>query len=235
VSHLTPHRSVTITAGGAAATAGPQPPYEPDTSWDGLIADLAQALGLEATAGAEFVGKVDGVVEAIVETGFDLEVARTSVRGALMGNVGMLRGAGCAVDLSDARVAELLGTWVDGDSPVSTSEADQVVARLALLHTDLVEPEATTPGPDDQVGEGEGGSATPLPEPDPAGELVVGQVAYMLDAVPTLAKDVVVWIGAADDADDRRARAQAALEVEQDRTGPARPSVDKAIAGVLGG
>lgn len=228
MSHLTPHRHVRITPGGGAApttTAVPAPP--PDTSWQGLIADLASALGLEGPEAADFAVKVDDVAAVVAGAG-DLEVARTRVRAALFGNVAMLT-EHAAVDLSDARVDELLASW---DQPTDL-ESDRVVARLALMHTDLVEPDLP-PGLDETVGEGSGGSAVPLPETEP--DIAVGQVGYSLDEVPATAKGVIVWIGNATTDDDRRARAQAAHEVEEQRQpDDRRKSVLEAIAGVLDG
>lgn len=226
MSHLTPHRSVRITPGGGAATdAIVGVPVEPDTSWDGLIADLAAAVGLEGPAATDFATRVDDVVDAIPGYG-DPEIARTRVRAALLGNTSMLQDL-ADIDLSAQRVEDLVAATVQDDR----GEPDRVVARLALMHDALVAP---SPG-DDTVGEGSGGSATTLPETAPEPDNTVGQVAYTHGDIPEHAKDVVSWIGQADTDDDRRARAQAALEVEDARPGDRRTTVDKAIAAVLDG
>lgn len=219
MSHLTPHRSVRITAGGAAADTPVLlgVPAPPDTSWHGMIADLANALGLTATAAEDFATRVDSVVDAL---GGDREVARTKVRAALLGNTGMLDDQH-ALGIAPAHVDHLLDVWEQDPS----DESSRVLARLALMH----EAVASDPGDPATVGEGSGGSAATLPEN------VVGQVAYTLDDVPRNAKDVVIWIGEATDEDDRRARAQAAQEIETDRESGARKTVAEAIAGVLDG
>lgn len=225
MSHLTPRRTVRITPGGGAVPPpAPGVPTVHDPSWGGLIADLARALDLDGDVAGTFAQRVDETVEAFAHHAqVEVEVARTRVRSALLGNTAMLDDL-VDVDLSDARVVDLLGTW---DQAPGT-DGDRVLARLSLLHTDLV-------GPGEPAGEGAGGSARPLPAPGPAPDVHVGQVAYTLDAVPTTAKDVVLWIGEADTADDRRARAQAARDVEQERGGTPRTSVAKAIDAVLGG
>lgn len=228
MSHLTPHRSVRITPGGAAAdtTAQHHQPVEHDTSWEGLIADLATEIGLAGARASDFTARVDDVVRAL---DVDEEVARTRVRAALLGNAAML---GQAHAPAEAAVDELLHTWLEDPS----LEANRVQARLALMHGALVAP-VIPPEDDETVGEGSGGSATTLPEAVPGEpENIVGQVAYTLNDVPTGARDVVAWIEAGDSEDDRRARAQAALEVENRRApSERRSSVNKAIAGVLGG
>lgn len=230
MSHLTPHRSVRITPGGGAASdtiVGV--PVEPDTSWEGMIADLTTALGLPPDAAAEFTTQVHAVVAALVPhppRSTDIEIARTRVRAALFGNTGMIEDL-APVGLTDDAVTALLVSC-DLDP---TRESDRVIGRLALMHEALVAP---SPG-DDTVGEGGGGSATPLPEAAPEPDNTVGQVAYTRDDVPEHAKDVVAWIAAADTEDDRRARAQAAREVEDARPGDQRTTVDKAIAAVLDG
>lgn len=231
MSHLTSRRSVRITPGGSAAApvvpAGEHVP--PNTSWTGLIADLAAALGLSPNTAVDFARKVDDVVDAVTGTG-DIEVARTRVRAALLGNVGMLSERH-DIDLSEHAVNQLLADTIEGDSTVE----DRVLARLALLHDGLVVPDLP-PGHDDTVGEGSGGSAAPLPETDPEPDNTVGQVAYTLDSVPHGARQAAAWIEDAHNDDDRRARAQAALEVEEQRPPSERRStVTKAIAGVLDG
>lgn len=228
MSHLTPHRSVRITPGGAAADHGRAagPPAAHDTSWDGLIADLATAIGLEGDAATDFAAKANDVVDAFAGYG-DPEVARTRVRAALLGNPQML-GDDHAIGLSDQHVDALLDTWDLEHTP-----DHRVVGRLALLHEALAGP-ALPPGPGDTVGEGSGGSAEPLPVTVPEPDVHVGQVAYTAGQVPATAKGVIVWIGNADTEDDRRARAQAALEVEEQRE-ERRKTVVEAIAGVLDG
>lgn len=227
MSHLTPRRSVRITPGGSAITGTPvaPTPVEHDTSWEALIQSLAdrlvEALELPRSVGPELVDQIDRVVDVVVALAqVDQEVARTRVRGALLGSPAMLTGI-VPVNLDD----EHIDSHIVGDVTVER----RILARLLVLHGDLVAPVPDPIVGDDTVGEGEGGSADPLPE------TVVGQVAYTLDAVPENAKDVVSWIGDADTADDRRARAQAAREVEQARTGGTRATVEKAIAGVLDG
>lgn len=226
MSHLTPSRTVRITPGGSAIT-GSTPaatPVEHDTSWDALIQSLAdrlvEAIELPASVGPDIVAQIDAVVEVVATlAAVDQEVARTRVRGALLGSPSMLTEI-VPVNLDDATT----DAHIAGEPTVEK----RILARLLVLHGDLVAP-VPDPTSDGTVGEGEGGSADPLPETAP------GQVAYRPDAVPETAKDVVQWIGAADTPDDRRARAQAALEVEQERDGAQRTSVEKAIAGVLGG
>lgn len=227
MSHLTPTRTVRITPGGSAITGDhiAETPIEHDTSWDALVQSLAdrlvEALELREFAGHDLVQEINAVVDVVtVLADVDQEVARTRVRGALLGSPAMLTEI-VPVNLDD----EHIESRIAGDVTVEK----RILARLLVLHGDLVAPVPDPTVRDDTVGEGEGGSADPLPETAP------GQAAYTLDSVPENAKAVVLWIGDADTADDRRARAQAALEVEQARTGGQRTSVEKAIAGVLGG
>lgn len=224
MSHLTPRRTVHITHGGSAVPfpAPADPPAPPDTSWGGLIADLAAALDLDPVWFAAIVN----LVATELAKRMDLEVARTRLRAALLGNTAMLEDQ-TDLDLSEQRIADEARAMGDGD-------ADRVMAVLLLLHRDLVAPDLP-PGHDDTVGEGSGGSAVPLPGPVPEPDVFVGQVAYALDSVPSTAKGVIAWIGKADTDDDRRARAQAAREVEEARDGDQRVSVAQAIAGVLDG
>ncbi len=228
MSHLTPTRSVRITRGGSAVNASVTvgEPVSHDTSWDALVRSLAdrlvEALDLtDISASTGIVDQVDAVV-AVVATlaDVDQEVARTRVRGALLGSPAMLTEI-VPVNLDD----EHIESHITGEVTVEK----RILGRLLVLHGDLVAPVPDPTVGDDTVGEGEGGSADPLPE------TAVGQVGYTLDAVPRNAKDVVLWIGEADTDDDRRARAQAALEVEQGRAGGRRVSVHEAIAGVLDG
>lgn len=226
MSHLTPRRTVRITPGGSAITGAhvAETPIEHDTSWDALVRSLAdrlvEALNLPEFAVSDIVDQINGVVDVVaVLADVDQELARTRVRGALLGSPSMLTEI-VPVNLDDDHV----DSFIAGDVTVER----RIVARLLVLHRDLVAP-VPDPTSDGTVGEGEGGSANPLPETVP------GQFAYTLDSVPENAKDVVSWIGDADTADDRRARAQVALEVEQERTGGTRATVEKAIAGVLGG
>ncbi len=227
MSHLTPTRSVRITRGGSAVnpsvTVGE--PVAHDTSWDALVRSLAErlaeALELANFAAFEIVDQINGVVDVVATLAdVDQEVARTRVRGALLGSPAMLTEI-VPVNLDD----EHIESHITGEVTVEK----RILARLLVLHGDLVAPVPDPTAGDDTVGEGEGGSADPLPE------TAVGQVAYTLDTVPRNAKDVVLWIGEADTEDDRRARAQAALEVEQGRAGGRRISVHEAIAGVLDG
>ncbi len=212
MSHLAPTKSVQISPGGSAisgtrGTWGSNlPPVE---DWDQRVTAYADSLELEPDARDGFTARLDETVEALaLVAGIDLEVARTKVVGAIAGAHGMVTDT-IPIHLDQASIDDALATWEITDP----TETDTVMARLSLLHLQLVD-----------------GQAPGLPEDV---EVHVGQVAYTLDSVPTTAKDVVAWIGEADSDDDRRARAQAALEVENERGDDQRATVTTAIGAVL--
>lgn len=224
MSHLAPTRSVRVTRGGAAlGPTQPAVPTIPDTSWDGLIGDLATALGFADPT--EFATKVDEVVEALaLIASVDIEVARTSTRAALLGDTGMVTGL-IPIDLTPARVDEVLAVWLDEPA----SDGDQLMGRLAILHDELVRPPADPVAPDAEAGEGSDGSVGSL----------LGAAPAAVDVVPTNAVAVANWIAAADSDDTipetPAHRARLALEVEQARDGGLRKTVMAAIEAATGG
>ena len=77
MSHLTPHRSVTITPGGSpipgSNVAYDRSPVEPDTSWEATVASLASTLTLDDGVADQFATKVDQTAESLaLVAGIDL-------------------------------------------------------------------------------------------------------------------------------------------------------------------
>lgn len=236
MSHLQPTRSVTIRPGGSAIP-GSRRSWDDDLTedltpidWDSRVTDYMDALDLPDEVRDLFATKLDETAEGLaLVAGIDLEVARTKTVGALAGAYGMVTDT-IPLTLDDDRVTALLASEADGSDPDDT---DLVLARLAILHDELVRPPDDPTGPDAETGEGPDGSVGSLPAPDP-GEQPTG-AAYGAADVPENAKDVVDWIADGINDEDCEARAWAALEAETRRDGDPRKTVMAAIEAATGG
>lgn len=240
MSHLQPTRSVSIRPGGSAVP-GSRRSWDADlvggddlepVDWDSRVNEYMDALDLPDEVRDLFATKLDETAEALaLVADIDLEVARTKTVGAMAGAYGMVTDT-IPLTLDDDRVTALLASDGDGSDP---SDTDLVLARLAILHDELVRPTVADPtgGPDAETGEGPDGSVGSLPAPDP-GEQPTG-AAYGAADVPENAKDVVDWIADGINDEDCEARAWAALELETRRDGDPRKTVMAAIEAATGG
>lgn len=113
----------------------------------------------------------------------------------------------------DGRAAETLAATIDTGE--GGDERDRALARLAVLHHELVRPPAA-PVDSDEPTNAERGAYGPVDVPDKA-------------------QDVIDWIQAGHDPQDQEARAWAAYEAESTRDGDPRKTVMAAIEAATGG
>lgn len=210
MSHLQPTRSVSIRPGGSGIEGTRRAYGDVDDllpeleEWGTRVERLADELAVEDPDAREAFAV--RLDEAVDAAALLHGLDVEVVRTKVLG---ALRGVhGMVEDLGvlidDDVLADAMAPW-DIDEP---GAGDLALARLAVIHTQI----STLAG----------------------AQQVVGQVGYTLDAVPDKAEDAAKWIRDGDTDDDRRARAQAAQEVEAGRS-KQRSTVTDAIAGVLGG